>query len=304
MVSFSGSVQQVSIPTLFRHTAVSANLMVSGRCPRSQKGAMNVADTLQFAVESAHSIARDEFDEQGFAERLSVLFDADGGVGVTSMRHAVPEPQIRVVVGGGPACSEATAASATLFAAKHPGILAQQRLGTARAVRVSDEVNLDRFWTTETWWVMHHPWNGRYSLGATLHLGRDAVVFVGLNRAKRDFSDDEVLALSRFQQPVVAAFRYRRAVQGALHQLAALADSGSPKDTERGQVRGAREAPSRREAEVLTLMAVGWTNTQIASRLFITERTVRKHLSSVYEKAGLPGRAAAAAWWERQRDLP
>lgn len=264
---------------------------------------MNDAPVLQCAVDTAHAIARAEFDERHFAEQLSVLFDADGGVGVTTMRHGPSAPQISVVVGGGATCSEATAKSAAQFAAQHPGVIAQQRSGTARAVRVSDEVDLKWFWTTETWWVMHRPWSGRYSLGATLYNGGDAVVFVGLNRAHRDFSDDEMLALTRLQQPVSAAFRYRSAMDKALDQLAALTDSDSPEDVDRRHIGGSGETPTRREAEVLTLMAAGWTNEQIASRLFITERTVRKHLSSVYEKAGLPGRAAAASWWERRRDL-
>ena len=264
---------------------------------------MNLAATLQFAVDVARAIARDQFDEQAFAEQLSILFDADGGVGVTTMRHTLPEPQIGVVVGGGPPCSEALAREAGSLAMRHPGIVAQQRVGTARAVRVSDEVDIERFWTTKTWRVMHNPWSGRYSLGATLYSGRDAVVFVGLNRARRDFSDEEVLALSRLQRPVSAAFRYQRSVQKALDQLASLTESPSADRIGRPPVDGIREAPTPREAEVLTLMAAGWTNDQIASRLFITERTVRKHLSSVYEKAGLAGRAAAAAWWERQRDL-
>ena len=258
---------------------------------------------LRCAIDTAHSIAHDEFDEKVFAEQLSVLFDADGGVGVTTMRRTAAEPRIGVVVGGGPACTDATARYAAPFAAGHPGIIAHQRVGTSRAVRISDEVDLRWFWTTETWWAMHSPWSGRYSLGATLSTGRDAVVFVGLNRAGRDFSDEEVLALSRLQQPVSAAFRYRRAMQHALDQLAALTDTAAPAHGDRGETTRVREEPTRREAEVLTLMAAGWTNAQIASRLFITERTVRKHLSSVYERAGVPGRAAAATWWERHRDM-
>ena len=54
--------------------------------------------------------------------------------------------------------------------------------------------------------------------------------------------------------------------------------------------------------EVLTLMSAGCTNVQIATRLHITERTVRKHLSAAYEKAHVPSRAAAATWWMRHRD--
>jgi DNA-binding CsgD family transcriptional regulator len=54
-----------------------------------------------------------------------------------------------------------------------------------------------------------------------------------------------------------------------------------------------------REGQVMDLVAEGLTSEQIGRRLGIAERTVRKHLSAVYTKAGLHGRAGAAAWWQR-----
>ena len=52
---------------------------------------------------------------------------------------------------------------------------------------------------------------------------------------------------------------------------------------------------SRREAEVLTLVAAGHRNAAIGARLEITERTVKKHLEAVYEKLGVRSRTQAAA---------
>jgi len=43
-----------------------------------------------------------------------------------------------------------------------------------------------------------------------------------------------------------------------------------------------------REREVLELMAQGHTNATIAELLFITERAVSKHISSIFTKLGLP----------------
>ncbi|HEX5847840.1 MAG TPA: LuxR C-terminal-related transcriptional regulator [Rubrobacter sp.] len=51
---------------------------------------------------------------------------------------------------------------------------------------------------------------------------------------------------------------------------------------------------SEREAEVLALAAEGLTNAQIAQRLYISPRTVNRHMGSVYKKLGLGSRAAAA----------
>jgi DNA-binding CsgD family transcriptional regulator len=50
---------------------------------------------------------------------------------------------------------------------------------------------------------------------------------------------------------------------------------------------------SAREAEILKLVAGGLTNPQVASRLYLSPRTVGQHLRSVYRKLGVPSRAAA-----------
>jgi pimeloyl-ACP methyl ester carboxylesterase/DNA-binding CsgD family transcriptional regulator len=52
---------------------------------------------------------------------------------------------------------------------------------------------------------------------------------------------------------------------------------------------------SPRELEVLELVAEGLTNQRIAKRLFLSVRTVEHHLSSIYAKLRLSGKAARAA---------
>jgi DNA-binding CsgD family transcriptional regulator len=51
---------------------------------------------------------------------------------------------------------------------------------------------------------------------------------------------------------------------------------------------------SAREREVLTALADGLTNRQLANRLFISERTANRHLSNIYTKLGVRNRTAAA----------
>ena len=53
---------------------------------------------------------------------------------------------------------------------------------------------------------------------------------------------------------------------------------------------------SEREHEVLLAAAEGLTNNQIALRLDISERTVRAHLTNVYNKMGVSSRGAAIAY--------
>ena len=51
-----------------------------------------------------------------------------------------------------------------------------------------------------------------------------------------------------------------------------------------------------REAEVLLLVADGRSNREIAARLVVSVRTVERHLTNLYGKAGVRGRAEATAF--------
>jgi DNA-binding NarL/FixJ family response regulator len=62
-------------------------------------------------------------------------------------------------------------------------------------------------------------------------------------------------------------------------------------------VRGQREIfaqLTRRETEVLELLAGGMSNRQIAQRLFLSEKTVRNHISVILEKLHANDRTEAA----------
>jgi DNA-binding CsgD family transcriptional regulator len=51
---------------------------------------------------------------------------------------------------------------------------------------------------------------------------------------------------------------------------------------------------TRREREVLGLICAGHTNAEIATKLFISAKTVDHHVSAVLAKLGTPTRQAAA----------
>jgi DNA-binding NarL/FixJ family response regulator len=53
---------------------------------------------------------------------------------------------------------------------------------------------------------------------------------------------------------------------------------------------------SLREAEVLRLVAQGFSNREIAEALVISERTVANHMASIFNKIPVDNRAAATAF--------
>jgi len=53
---------------------------------------------------------------------------------------------------------------------------------------------------------------------------------------------------------------------------------------------------SRREVEVLRLVAEGLTTREIAGRLYISPKTADHHIQHVYTKIGVSNRASATLW--------
>jgi DNA-binding CsgD family transcriptional regulator len=58
---------------------------------------------------------------------------------------------------------------------------------------------------------------------------------------------------------------------------------------------------SAREIEVMSLIAGGHTNGEIAARLFLAEKTVKNHVRRIYSKLGVHNRSAAIAHWRSSR---
>jgi DNA-binding NarL/FixJ family response regulator len=54
---------------------------------------------------------------------------------------------------------------------------------------------------------------------------------------------------------------------------------------------------SSREAQIMSLIAEGHSNGEIAARLVLAEKTVKNHVNRIYAKLGADSRAAAIACW-------
>lgn len=63
----------------------------------------------------------------------------------------------------------------------------------------------------------------------------------------------------------------------------------------------ARLGLSAREREVMSMIAGGHTNGEIATRLFLAEKTVKNHVRRIYSKLGVQNRPAAIAHWLENR---
>jgi DNA-binding NarL/FixJ family response regulator len=61
---------------------------------------------------------------------------------------------------------------------------------------------------------------------------------------------------------------------------------------------------TRRELEILRLVAEGHTNRAIASMLWVTEQTVKFHLSNIYRKIHVSNRTEASRWAQMNDLLP
>jgi DNA-binding NarL/FixJ family response regulator len=75
-------------------------------------------------------------------------------------------------------------------------------------------------------------------------------------------------------------------------------EAGAPasKQDGSGPTRGNPHGLTAREVEVLRYLAGGRTNDEIAEELFVSVRTVERHVANIYSKIGAKGRANATAY--------
>lgn len=58
----------------------------------------------------------------------------------------------------------------------------------------------------------------------------------------------------------------------------------------------AQKGLSHREAEVAELVSKGLSNKEVANQLFVTEKTVKFHLTNIYKKMSVKSRAQLIVW--------
>jgi DNA-binding CsgD family transcriptional regulator len=84
-------------------------------------------------------------------------------------------------------------------------------------------------------------------------------------------------------------------------------DSSPAGDGARGETGDGEQSSlglSARELEVMSLIAGGHTNGEIAAHLFLAEKTVKNHVRRIYSKLGVDSRPTAIAHWLATRAAP
>ena len=143
--------------------------------------------------------------------------------------------------------------------------------------------------------------------GAPGHLQAALRGFTALRLPLEAARAQRELARALAQDKPEAAVTEARLALGAFERLGAAADADATAALLRRLGAGGRAFPkhygelSKRETEVLALLADGCSNQEIAQRLVISRRTAEHHVAHILSKLDLRSRAEAAAHAVRER---
>jgi DNA-binding NarL/FixJ family response regulator len=129
-----------------------------------------------------------------------------------------------------------------------------------------------------------------------------------LDQLRKRHPEAKVVMLSAVEDAAICAEAFRRGARAILGKGIDPADVGpligqvaegrplALNLTEAGSAGGKTAAAlTEREHEILDQVAAGRSNQEIASRLFLSERTIKSYLTHVYRKLGVKGRSEAAS---------
>lgn len=88
------------------------------------------------------------------------------------------------------------------------------------------------------------------------------------------------------------------------HSVFMAGTHAPPAHPEAPETTGDTRGLTRRELEILRLVAEGHSNAQLAKMLWVTEQTVKFHLSNIYRKLDVSNRTEASRWAQVQGLLP
>jgi DNA-binding CsgD family transcriptional regulator len=171
---------------------------------------------------------------------------------------------------------------------QHPLIRHYALTRETRPRKISDFLSLGEFRRLDLYQEFFREVAVKYQMAVTIPSSNSVVIGIALNRTTRDFSERDRAVLDVIRPHLVQA--YRNAIdRTALQQRTEAAERALWSASA-----ACLASLTSREQEVLTLVAEGGTNLQIAHRLSLSPRTVQKHLEHIYDKVGVRTRTAAA----------
>jgi DNA-binding CsgD family transcriptional regulator len=208
--------------------------------------------------------------------------------------HPDPERTVTIVEPDAPADLYAIWAE---LAHENPLLRYYVRTLDGRANRFSDVISPAELQALELYRRLYVPMGVEYQMAFTLPAGPERVLAIALSRGERDYSDAERDFANRARPFLIQAY---------LNAIAFAASRELPGSGRRAGEDGGTdlltgllaEGLTRRESEVVRLVAVGRSNHHIAQELGISHRTVGKHLEHSFRKLGVGDRSSAAtrAW--------
>jgi len=175
--------------------------------------------------------------------------------------------------------------------AHHPGVLCNLLLAQAELSRLEGASDPERWQTAATAWErLERPFEAAY---ARFRQAEALLLARGTSRPQAE----AILRQAHQTAVALGAEPLRREIEllaqrGRLHLEEPMDTTASP---EAPPSPAASLGLTRREIEVLALVAEGRTNRQIGQALFITPKTASVHVSRILAKLGVAGRGEAAA---------
>jgi DNA-binding NarL/FixJ family response regulator len=135
------------------------------------------------------------------------------------------------------------------------------------------------------------------------------VIVLGSSSARKDIDASFAAGVVAYVCKTAHPDDIASAIRQAFGHSVFYANGHEPSESESGPVPVTPdgEPPSdltRRELEILRLAAEGHSNSQLASMLWVTEQTVKFHLSNIYRKLGVANRTEASRWAQVHDILP
>lgn len=200
-----------------------------------------------------------------------------------------PEDVVAIIQPDTPAIAYARWAE---HAHENPILRYVQRTLDGRATRFSDVISEAELHSLPLYRELYAPLGVEHQLAFTLPASADRVLAIALSRGSHDYSDAERDFVNRARPFLIQA--YLNAIAYASLRAHSSGEIATPLiDTL------VAAGLTRREAEVLRLVALGRSNNHVAAELGISDRTVGKHLEHGFRKLGVGDRSTAAARvWE------